>query len=136
MGVEGIGGGTSSREKEDLLIKLAVCVAEVGVSIDGCFLLCSRREPDRPLLIASPFWGSDEALLAGERKDPLEARCRRGGFGDRLVFLRVICVEGESGEESSEPSLYDIEFSASASDVSIGGRECLRVDLAYDVFKE
>jgi hypothetical protein len=80
----GVGGGTWSKEKDDLLIKCAVCIALSGISKDADVF---------PLSLKEPFMLPLEVGDAVDDADPLESRTRPCGLGDRdFDFLLGMCV--------------------------------------------
>ena len=81
-------------------MRSAACVEESGDSREGCFRRCSNREPDMLLFIACPFCGSEDVVLLGDLREPLEARFRADVFADRPLLCRGICVGEEVGESS------------------------------------
>jgi hypothetical protein len=84
LSVLGVGGGAWSKEKDDLLIRCAVCIALSGISKDADGFPLSLKEP-----FMLPLDVGDVAVDA----DPLESRTRPCGLGDRdFDFLLGMCV--------------------------------------------
>jgi hypothetical protein len=78
----GVGGGTWSREKDDRLIRCAVCIALSGVSSDAIGFPLSLNDP-----FISPFEMGDADVV-----DPLLSGTRPRGLGDRdFDFLLGMC---------------------------------------------
>jgi hypothetical protein len=79
----GVGGGTWSKEKDDLLIRCAVCIALSGISKDAEGFPLSLKEP---FMLPLDVGEADDAV-------PLESRTRPCGLGDRdFDFLLGMCV--------------------------------------------